>query len=60
VIAGIGAGGILSGVLTIMSNSVPRAKLGPFNGIVGAVSGIAYLAGPIVGGAIISGTTWRW
>ncbi|KAH8589458.1 major facilitator superfamily domain-containing protein [Bisporella sp. PMI_857] len=60
VVAGIGAGGILSGVLTIMSHSVPKAKLAPFNGIVGAVSGIAYLCGPLIGGAIVSGTTWRW
>ncbi|PQE16236.1 hypothetical protein CJF32_00010731 [Rutstroemia sp. NJR-2017a WRK4] len=60
VIAGIGAGGILSGVLTIMSHSLPRAKLAPFNGILGAISGISFLCGPLVGGAIIAGTTWRW
>jgi MFS family permease len=60
VIAGIGAGGILSGVLTIMSHSLPRAKLAPFNGILGAISGISFLCGPLVGGAIIAGTNWRW
>ncbi|KAM3067687.1 hypothetical protein ACMFMG_011428 [Clarireedia jacksonii] len=60
VIAGIGAGGILSGVLTIMSHSLPRAKLAPFNGILGAISGVSFLCGPLVGGAIIAKTTWRW
>ncbi|KAL6712840.1 hypothetical protein ACLMJK_009552 [Lecanora helva] len=59
-IAGLGAGGILSGVLTILSNSVPREKLALPNGLVGAVSGIAFICGPLIGGAIISSTTWRW
>ncbi|KAL4922593.1 major facilitator superfamily domain-containing protein [Aspergillus aurantiobrunneus] len=59
-IAGIGAGGILSGALTILSQSVPRAKVAVFNGILGAVNGIAFICGPLLSGGIINGTTWRW
>ncbi|KAL5343853.1 major facilitator superfamily domain-containing protein [Aspergillus crustosus] len=59
-IAGIGAGGILSGALTILSNSVPRAKVAVFNGILGAVNGCAFICGPLLAGGIIGGTTWRW
>ncbi|KAL3430055.1 major facilitator superfamily domain-containing protein [Aspergillus tetrazonus] len=59
-IAGIGAGGILSGALTILSQSVPRAKVAVFNGILGAVNGIAFICGPLLAGGIINGTTWRW
>ncbi|KAE8349960.1 major facilitator superfamily domain-containing protein [Aspergillus coremiiformis] len=59
-IAGIGAGGILSGVLTIVSLSVPLAQVAVFNGILGAVNGIAFICGPLLSGAIINGTTWRW
>ncbi|KAL8837160.1 MAG: hypothetical protein Q9176_005903, partial [Flavoplaca citrina] len=59
-IAGVGAGGILSGVLTILSNSVPRSKLAPVNGVLGAFTGLAFICGPLIGGGIISATTWRW
>ncbi|KAI4232974.1 MAG: hypothetical protein LQ349_004685 [Xanthoria aureola] len=59
-IAGVGAGGILSGVLTILSNSVPRSKLAPLNGALGAFTGLAFICGPLIGGGIISVTTWRW
>ncbi|KAL4793126.1 major facilitator superfamily domain-containing protein [Aspergillus venezuelensis] len=59
-IAGIGAGGLLSGALTILSTSVPRAKVAVFNGILGAVNGVAFICGPLLAGGIISGTTWRW
>ncbi|KAL8920065.1 MAG: hypothetical protein Q9172_004650 [Xanthocarpia lactea] len=59
-IAGVGALGILSGVLTILSNSVPRSKLAPVNGVLGAFTGLAFICGPLIGGGIISATTWRW
>ncbi|OJJ03952.1 hypothetical protein ASPVEDRAFT_63484 [Aspergillus versicolor CBS 583.65] len=59
-IAGIGAGGLLSGALTILSQSVPRAKVAVFNGILGAVNGVAFICGPLLAGGIIHGTTWRW
>ncbi|KAJ6157642.1 hypothetical protein N7470_005234 [Penicillium chermesinum] len=59
-IAGIGAGGILSGALTILSLSVPRAQVAVFNGIIGAVNGVAFICGPLLSGGIIDGTTWRW
>ncbi|KAL4880711.1 major facilitator superfamily domain-containing protein [Aspergillus karnatakaensis] len=59
-IAGIGSGGLLSGALTILSQSVPRAKVSIFNGILGAVNGVAFICGPLLSGGIIAGTTWRW
>lgn len=47
-IAVLGAGGILSRVLTALSNSVPRSKFALTNGLGGAVSGVAFVCGPLI------------
>lgn len=50
----------MSGVLTILSNSVPRSRIAPVNGVLGAFTGLAFICGPLIGGGSISATTWRW
>ncbi len=47
-IAVLGAGGILFRVLTILSNSVPCSAIALTNGLVGAVSSVAFVCEPLI------------
>ncbi|RSL61450.1 hypothetical protein CEP54_006226 [Fusarium duplospermum] len=59
-IAGLGAGGIQSGVLVIIVYAVPLQKRPMYQGLFGAVYGISSIIGPLVGGAFATNVTWRW
>ncbi|OJJ67630.1 hypothetical protein ASPBRDRAFT_135321 [Aspergillus brasiliensis CBS 101740] len=59
-IAGIGAGGVLSGAMVIIVYSVPLHKRPKYQGFFGAVFGIASVSGPLIGGAFTTNVTWRW
>ncbi|KAF2429260.1 MFS general substrate transporter [Tothia fuscella] len=59
-IAGLGAGGIQSGVLTIIVYAVPLERRPLYQGLFGAVYGISSVLGPLVGGAFTTNVTWRW
>jgi MFS family permease len=50
-VAGIGSAGIFSGAMIIIAYSVPLAKRPMYTGFVGAMYGIASVAGPLLGGA---------
>ena len=57
---GIGGGGMYSMSMVIMSESVPLPKFAKYTSIISAVFALAYLVGPLLGGAINNNTTWRW
>ncbi|RDH35972.1 MFS general substrate transporter [Aspergillus welwitschiae] len=59
-IAGIGAGGILSGAMVIITYAVPLHKRPKYQGFFGAVFGVASVSGPLIGGAFTTDATWRW
>ncbi|CAG8628602.1 1812_t:CDS:2, partial [Ambispora leptoticha] len=59
-VQGVGGGGIVSLVMIVISDIVPFKNRAKYQGMFGAVYGLASLAGPVVGGAFTESATWRW
>lgn len=58
-IAGLGAGGIFPVASAFIGDTFPPEKRGSALGVIGAVFGISYLIGPLLGGLLI-GYGWQW
>lgn len=58
-IQGLGAGGLMTLALTIVSDVVSPRDRGRYQGLFGAVFGVASVAGPLAGGYFAE-TNWRW
>ncbi|KAJ5935008.1 hypothetical protein N7466_004555 [Penicillium verhagenii] len=59
-IAGFASAGIFSGCMLIVIALIPLHKRPMYQGMFGAVFGIASVMGPLVGGGFTSSVTWRW
>ncbi|OQE35444.1 hypothetical protein PENCOP_c013G00888 [Penicillium coprophilum] len=59
-IAGVGAGGIFSGSLLMIAQTVPLHRRPIFTALLGTMYGIASVAGPPLGGALTDRVSWRW
>jgi EmrB/QacA subfamily drug resistance transporter len=59
-IQGMGAAIVTPLTLTILSSAVPAERRGLALGAWGAVGGMAIALGPVVGGAIVQGISWKW
>ncbi|KAL4862414.1 hypothetical protein BDV12DRAFT_207219 [Aspergillus spectabilis] len=59
-IAGIGAGGIFSGSMLIISQSAPKRQRPIYTAIINSIFGVAGVAGPLIGGALTDHASWRW
>uniref|UniRef100_UPI00370437CD MDR family MFS transporter n=1 Tax=Streptomyces silvisoli TaxID=3034235 RepID=UPI00370437CD len=57
---GLGAGGLMVGVMAIMAELVPPRERGKYSGVMMAVMPVAMIGGPLVGGFITDHLTWRW
>lgn len=59
-IAGFGCSGIFSGGVVVMVHTIPLSRRPLFQGLFGAIFGIASVVGPLIGGAFTTHVTWRW
>ena len=57
---GFGAGGVFPVASAVIGDSFPPEKRGSALGLIGAVFGLAFLVGPILGDIIMTFTTWQW
>lgn len=59
-VQGVGAAIIAPMSLALLSAAFPVEKRGAALGIFGGITGIAVLAGPVIGGAVTQGMAWEW
>src|SRR6202040_1547484 len=60
ILQGVGGALLTPQTLSIITSLFPPERRGAAFGVWGGVAGLATLAGPTVGGAIISYIDWRW
>ncbi|MGW1816267.1 MDR family MFS transporter [Streptomyces sp. NPDC002125] len=59
-VQGLGAGGLMVGVMSIIGALVPPRERGRYQGMMAGVMAIAMIGGPLVGGVITDHLGWRW
>jgi EmrB/QacA subfamily drug resistance transporter len=59
-VQGAGAAVIAPVSLALLSEAFPPERRGSALGIYGAITGLAVVAGPVVGGAVTQGLAWQW
>ncbi|HEY2766452.1 MAG TPA: MDR family MFS transporter [Pseudonocardiaceae bacterium] len=59
-VQGLGAGGLMVGVLSIVGELVPPRERGKYQGVMMSVMPVAMIGGPLVGGFITDNLSWRW
>jgi EmrB/QacA subfamily drug resistance transporter len=59
-IQGFGAGGIFPVASAVIGDTFPAEKRGQALGLIGAVFGLAFIVGPIIGGLILAFANWHW
>lgn len=60
VVQGVGIGAIMPLAMAIIADVVPATQRGKWQGIMGAVFGLATVIGPLAGGWIDDAFGWRW
>ncbi|MCJ1437530.1 hypothetical protein MMC27_006917 [Xylographa pallens] len=59
-IAGLGSAGIMGGAIILTVYIIPLRKRPIFQGFIGVVFMVAFVAGPLLGGVLTSDSSWRW
>ncbi len=59
-IQGFGASGIFPVAAAVIGDTFPPEKRGSALGMIGAVFGVAFLIGPVLGGIVLKFLTWHW
>jgi EmrB/QacA subfamily drug resistance transporter len=59
-VQGMGAAMLMPQTLTIITSTFPAERRGAAFGVWGAVAGVATIAGPTLGGLLVTAFDWRW
>ncbi|KAF4920327.1 Efflux pump aflT [Colletotrichum viniferum] len=59
-VSGVGAAGLMTGALIIITKSVPLHKRPTFTAAIGAAAGVSQVIAPTLGGVFVDKATWRW
>jgi MFS family permease len=57
-IAGLGAAGVMAGAIVIIVHTIPLHRLPIFQGLFGAVFGMSFVVGPLLGGVFTDKVSW--
>ncbi|HEY3641956.1 MAG TPA: MDR family MFS transporter [Xanthobacteraceae bacterium] len=57
---GIGGGGLIVITIAMIGDLIPPRERGRYQGLFGAVFGLATIIGPLLGGFFVDHLTWRW
>ncbi|MCL5048697.1 MAG: MFS transporter [Firmicutes bacterium] len=59
-VQGLGSGGLIIGATAIIGDVASPRERGKYQGMFGAVFGLASIIGPLLGGVCVEHLSWRW